>query len=201
MSDLLMFDFQEYYNRVADNLPDNCVVCEVGVANADSALYLAKRLCNQNKKFKMYMVDNMDYGGYEQIVTIYENIIKSGLGRSITVIPKDSITASKMFNDNSLDFCFIDASHLYEETKEDIKAWYAKVKDDCWLAGHDFFGHEEVRKAVEETIPFQIQRPTIDDPLTEQYQEFEPEQFLFTEDTTNHFGVWMCQKKFYYAIK
>lgn len=201
MSELLMFDFQEFYNRVADHLPDDCVVCEVGVANGDSALHLAQRLHNQNKKFKMYMVDNMDYGGYNQIITIYENIIKSGLGERIIVIPKDSIEASKMFNGNSLDFCFIDSSHAYEETKNSIVSWYPKLKDDCLLAGHDFFLYEDVRKAVEEKIPFQIKRPPIENIEAEHFQEFEPEQFLFTEDTASHFGIWLCQKKFYYDIK
>lgn len=201
MTELLMFDFASFYDRIASQLPNDCVVCEVGVANADSALYLAKKLLNLDKKFKLYMVDNLDYGGVEQLCTIYENVIKSGLGRNIKVIPKDSIEASKLFNNDSLDFVFLDSSHLYEPTKEEIKAWYPKLKDDCILAGHDFFGHEQVRKAVEEILPFQIKRQTIDDPETEQYQEFEPEQFLFTEQTSNWFGVWYVQKRFYYAIK
>lgn len=186
-----MFDFSGFYDRIANELPNDCKICEVGVADGESALYLARRLYILGKKFKLYMVDNMDYGKYFQIKTIYENIIESGLGKFIEVIPYDSVEASKLFNDNFLHFVFIDASHLYEETKKDILAWYPKVIDEFILSGHDYIGHTEVNKAVNELIPETITRNDIPD------REFEPEKFLHTEDTDNGYGLWYCRKDFY----
>lgn len=189
-----MFDFSVFYDKVATDLPNNCRVCEVGVADGESALYLADKIFSLGKRFKMYMVDNMDYGQYNQLCTIYKNIIKSGLGEFIEVIPKDSVSASELFNNNYLDFCFIDTSHQYKETKDSIRAWYSKLKDERILSGHDYIGHKEVGQAVDEVLPKMIIRDDIPD------REFEPEQFLHTEDTDNGYGIWWVKKDFYKNI-
>jgi len=187
----IMFDFASFYDRIADELPDGCRICEVGVADGDSALYLAKRLYGEGKSFKLYMVDSMDYGKYEQMKTIYQNIIKSGLAEYIEVVPYDSIEASKKFNDNDLNFVFIDTSHEYEETKKSIAAWYPKVKDEFVLAGHDYFGHIGVAEAVDEMLPKIITRNDIPDRI------FEPERFLNIENTDRSYGLWWVRKDFY----
>lgn len=191
MSELIMFDFQQYYNRIAEEMPSDCRILECGVANADSALYLAKRLAAHNKTFTLYMVDSLDYGGYFQLCTIYENIIKSGLGECIKVIPKESIIASNDFNDGFLDFIFIDSSHTYEGTKAELSKWYPKVKDGGIFAGHDFKA-PEVYKAVTETIPLFITRTDIPDRI------FDAERFLLDEVPTDRgYGIWECRKDFY----
>jgi cephalosporin hydroxylase len=193
MSDFLMFDFPHFYQRIAKELPDNCKVLECGVADGDSALYLAQELNRLGKKFKLYMVDNMDYGRYLQMKKIYENIIKSGLGEFIEVVPFASLEAANLFNDGYLDFCYIDSSHEYEETKKEIRAWYPKVKDECILAGHDY-NADEVRRAVEEVVPKVFVRDDIGD------RSFNPENVLQSEDTLNHFGVWWFRKQWYLKL-
>jgi hypothetical protein len=186
----LMFDFSHFYDKIAQDLPNNCKICEIGVADGHSALYLAERLHYYGKNFKLYMVDNMDYGKYEQIKTIYTNIIKSGLGEFIEVIPYDSITASKKFNDGYLDFLFLDSSHEYQETKDSIVSWYPKLKDLCIFSGHDFYC-DEVNLAVKELVPKFIVRTDIPE------RNFDAEQFLFEEDTTNGYGIFYFTKDFY----
>ena len=188
----LMFGYSQYYQRIADELPSGCNVVEVGCADGISAIYLAQELHKRNKTFKLYMIDNMDYGKYEQMKTIYTNIIKSGLGEYIEVIPKDSVTASKDFNDGYIDFLFLDSSHEYQETKDSIHAWFPKIKDGCILSGHDFIGHPEVYKAVTETIPLFVTRNDIPDRV------FDAERFLLDEVKTDRgYGIWECRKDFY----
>lgn len=172
----MMFDFSAYYDKIVELMPDNCRVCEVGIANSDSALYLAEKLFNSGKKFHLYMVDDFSYGQYEQMITVYENIIKSGLGHHITVIAKDSVEASKHFNGHSLHFVFLDSSHLYEPTLKEVDAWYPKLLDEYYLAGHDYLTHEGVRKAINEKIP------------TEKLEVYE---------TDNGYGVWAIQKQWF----
>jgi cephalosporin hydroxylase len=193
MSDFLMFDFPHFYQRIAKELPDNCKVLECGVADGDSALFLAQELNRLGKKFKLYMVDNMDYGRYLQMKKIYENIIKSGLGEFIEVVPFASLEAANLFNDGYLDFCYIDSSHEYEETKKEIRAWYPKVKDECILAGHDY-NADEVRRAVEEVVPKVFVRDNLGD------RSFNPENVLQSEDTLNNFGVWFFKKQWYLKL-
>ncbi len=170
-----MTDFEVFYNNVASELPDNCVVVEVGVADGRSALYLADRLNEMGKKFKMYMIDNLDYGHMDQANTILTNIHKSGF-TCIDFYHTGSLDSSCKFNDNSLDFVFIDASHKYQETKADILLWSRKVKDGCILAGHDYTSPEnpEVKQAVDEIIPSEI---------------------LNVENTEQGNGVWWFRKE------
>jgi predicted O-methyltransferase YrrM len=60
-----------------------------------------------------------------------------------------SLEAAAQFEDNSIDFVFIDAAHEYEFVKEDIAAWYPKVKPGGLFAGHDY-NWTGVHKAVSE---------------------------------------------------
>jgi hypothetical protein len=42
------------------------------------------------------------------------------------------------FEDNSLDFVYIDALHNYAAVKADMEAWFPKLKFGGVLAGHDY---------------------------------------------------------------
>ncbi len=182
MNDLIMFDFQHFYQRIAKELPNNARLAEVGVANGDSVIYLAQELKNLGKDFKIYAIDNMGYGGFFQMKTIYENIIKSGLGDYIEVMPYASLDCAKMFNDGFLDFVYIDSSHTYKETKQEVIEWYNKVKDEGILAGHDF-NADEVNRAVSQIVPKTFTRADIAD------REFETEKVLHSEETANGWGL------------
>ena len=193
-----MFDFHSFYDTVAGELPNDCIIAEVGVANGASALYLAEKLHSQGKVFKLYMIDNMAYGGSNQLADIIKNVQRSGLGEFIEIMPMDSLNASTKFNDNSLHFVFLDSSHTYPMTKAEILLWLNKVSYGSRLAGHDFNETEgkEVLDAVTELLPREILRPPI-----EGQQSFEPEQFLQVFNTSKGLGVWSVVKKFYFQFK
>jgi len=193
MSDLIMFDFQHFYQRIAKELPNNARLAEVGIANGDSVIYLAQELKNLGKDFKIYAIDNMGYGGFFQMKTIYENIIKSGLGDYIEVMPYPSLECAKMFNDGFLDFVYIDSSHTYKETKQEVIEWYNKVKDEGILAGHDF-NADEVNRAVSQIVPKIFVRSDIAD------REFEAEKVLHSEETNNGWGLWWFKKQWYLKL-
>ena len=170
-----MFDFQQYYQGIAQKLPQDSRIVEVGVADGKSAIYLAETLANMNKRFHLTMIDNLDYGNVEQLTEILRNIQRSGLSEFISFLPFDSLAASCKFNDNSLQFVFIDSSHRYEPTKAEIRLWYRKVMDGYLLSGHDYFSEENpgVRTAVDEVIPAGKLR---------------------TAATDNKCGIWMVEK-------
>lgn len=67
------------------------------------------------------------------------------------IIRDFSHQAYKKFEDESLDFIFIDASHVYEDVKKDIELWYPKVREGGLISGHDI-NMKGVLKAVSETI-------------------------------------------------
>jgi hypothetical protein len=63
-----------------------------------------------------------------------------------------SIEAARLFEDESLDFVFVDSDHSYEGCITDIRAWFPKVKRGGILCGHDYNHPDqgEVKKAVDE---------------------------------------------------
>lgn len=50
-----------------------------------------------------------------------------------------SLEAAAHFEDNSLDFIYIDGDHSYEACSADIKAWRPKLKSGGYMCGHDYF--------------------------------------------------------------
>jgi len=59
--------------------------------------------------------------------------------------------AHKHFENDSLDFIFIDADHSYESVKRDIKLWTPKVKTTGMIFGHDL-NWGSVARAVGESF-------------------------------------------------
>jgi cephalosporin hydroxylase len=149
-----MCDFHKYYERIANWLPNDCRIVEVGVADGHSAIYLAEILADMNKKFHLYMVESMAYGGTDQANTIIQNIVNSGLGSKITLLQMSSLDASCKWPDNWAHFVFLDSSHTFEQTKAEVRQWYRKVMHGHILAGHDYNQEEgkQVYDAVNEVI-------------------------------------------------
>lgn len=169
-----MFDFSSFYQRIAEGLPNNCRVVECGVANGKSMIYLAEAILNLGKTFERFIaVDNLDYGGRNQRNDIVRNLIGSGLGNKIEFIDISSLDASCKFPDEYLDFVFLDSSHEYNQSRSEIVLWMKKIKHGGILAGHDYFGHGDVKRAVDEMIPA---------------------EYLKTEQTERSFGVWSVVK-------
>ena len=182
-----MFDFKDYYLKIANKLNNNSVIAEVGAADGASCVFLGETLLDMGKTFKFYVIDNLDYGRSDQLQTLMGHIANAGLSKHITIIPTNSLEASCKFPDDHFDFVFIDASHRYELTKADIRLWYRKVKERGFLAGHDYNSGEglEVMQAVDEVIPRKIER------------DGNEVEFLHVEGTSKGMGVWWVERLFY----
>ena len=56
-----------------------------------------------------------------------------------TIIRKTSMEALEDFEDESLDFVYIDACHHFRYVAEDLCEWIKKVRPGGIVSGHDFF--------------------------------------------------------------
>lgn len=133
----------------------NLVGIEVGVAEGGNAFDILSGL----KIKTLYLVDI--WAPYEEEgdrafdSTALEDAAKDNLKKfkkKTVFVKKLSVDAAKDFEDNSLDFVYIDANHQYEYVKEDIEAWWPKVKVGGMLCGDDI-GRKGVNKAVRERFP------------------------------------------------
>lgn len=59
---------------------------------------------------------------------------------------------AKVIDDFCPNFVYIDSSHTYEETKEQLEIWWPKIALDGILAGHDYINGAGVKKAVDEFV-------------------------------------------------
>jgi hypothetical protein len=69
--------------------------------------------------------------------TFVENIRKNEVDDVIIPIKCDSHRAAKIFEDNSLEFVFVDGCHDYDGVMKDLVNWWPKVKIGGMFCGHD----------------------------------------------------------------
>jgi hypothetical protein len=96
----------------------------------------------------LYMVDvwrglgseYLDSSNHNIHTTAYADAMKSieGYEDRAIMIRTDSLNGSSMFENESLDFVYIDANHAYDYVVQDIELWYPKVKKGGYLLGHDY---------------------------------------------------------------
>jgi hypothetical protein len=163
------FTYPNLYSRFVQEIPDGSKIVEVGCWKGKSIAYLAVEIINSGKKIKVDAVDtwlgsgNKEYyhgNTHDDTNALYELFLSNILlvdpeKNIITPIRKASTDAVVTYADESLDVVFIDACHTYECVKEDIAAWFPKVKKGGYIAGHDYlWSHEDaVRRAVNESLP------------------------------------------------
>lgn len=155
------FSFEKVYTKMVKQCNKKAHFVEVGAWKGQSTAFLAVLIANSDKKIKLDVVDHWLGSENERNSThkeatqrdIFEEFKKNlePVIDYVNPVRKDSVTASKDYKDNSLDFVYIDADHRYEFVKADIDAWYPKVKKGGYIGGHDYEpGWAGVVKAVDE---------------------------------------------------
>lgn len=97
----------------------------------------------------------VEFGGGTFAGLLHRNVIACGFADTVALLITDSVSAARMFDDESLAWVHIDARHDYESVRADIAAWAPKVSPGGWLSGDDY--HRQwwpgVVAAVEEALP------------------------------------------------
>lgn len=115
------------------------VGAEIGV---ERGLY-AEKLCAVG--LKLYAIDAWTaYKGYREHVSqnkldgFFAETRSRVFAQDCQLIRCFSMDALKMFEDESLDFVYIDAAHDFLNATRDIAGWSQKVKRGGIVSGHDF---------------------------------------------------------------
>ena len=151
------FTYPELYSDMIDRLANGSTIVEIGSWKGKSIAYFVVEAANRGKHISVYAVDT--WKGSEEhrecneikTDTLYELFLTNTapIKDMFRHIRKPSLQAANDFEDDSIDFVFIDAAHDYESVKEDISAWISKVKSKGIIAGHDYL-LPDVKKAVDE---------------------------------------------------
>jgi cephalosporin hydroxylase len=157
------FNYKSVYDEMIEAF-DTAKFVEIGVWRGQSVCYAAVEIINKNKNITIDAIDTWE-GSPEETLhikdphlqgTIYDIFLANiePVKHIITPVRMDSVKAAARYEDKSIDFVFIDGSHLYEAVKADIEAWLPKVKVGGYIGGHDYGNHNEplngVQKAVDE---------------------------------------------------
>ena len=140
-----------FYQEIIDQFDGPAHFVEIGSFKGRSSSYMAVEIANSKKQINFDCVDTWQGSPEHQQGAANEDrdVINNSLYQSFIENMKPvegyysakrmtSVEAAKTYEDQSLDFVFIDADHSYESVKEDIIAWFPKVKYGGIISGHDY---------------------------------------------------------------
>lgn len=154
---------QAVYDQAVERAKDGDIFVEVGVWFGRSACYMAELIKASGKQIQFFAVDVWKVYDYEKALVSYlatignpdtyqvflENMEKAEVADFVIPLHLDSLRASRLFREGSIEFVYIDASHGYDQVCKDVDAWLPKIRKLGVLAGHDY-DREGVRQAVKE---------------------------------------------------
>lgn len=153
----LYWEHYTWTEKFFNDHPHLKIGAEIGIAGGQHINHLLKT----TKLEKIYGVDpyvevtwntGVDVSEFGGLDSVYDAVKDSlaDFNERIELVRKPSIDAADDFEDESLDFVFIDAMHDYENCLMDIKSWEPKVKSGGFVMGHDWahLTYPDVSKAV-----------------------------------------------------
>lgn len=116
---------------------------EIGVERGK----FSEELCIGNQNLiTLYCIDpwipykgNRRGGGEDKQRSSFEEAVERLSKHPVKMIRKKSMDAVKDFEDNSLDFVYIDGNHDFDYVMQDIIEWSKKVRPGGIVAGHDYY--------------------------------------------------------------
>lgn len=106
----------------------------------------SKQLCDHNPNLKLYCIDPwLEHSDYhdahcpqDRMESLYEQTKELLKDSNCVIIRKKSMDALADFEDESLDFVYIDGNHQFTSEANDIHEWSKKVRKGGIIAGHDY---------------------------------------------------------------
>lgn len=141
-----------YIKRHGENLKG----IEIGTCRAESTAYFLEKCPNID------LLTTIDpYKGYQdwngeitqETVDRFLDIAKKNLkqyGKRVKMLREDSVNAASKFEDESVDFIFVDGDHSYDATLADCEAYYSKLKKGGIFCGHDYQTLEDVKRSIDD---------------------------------------------------
>jgi len=140
------FNFQNIYTDMVRKF-DNAIFAEIGSWKGQSTVYMAEEIEKYEKNIKFYAIDTFDGTADEHdkdvdVInkTLYDTYLKniSPVKDYIITIKGNSTEVYTQFENESIDFLFIDGDHTYKGVRADLLNWFPKVKKGGIIAGHDY---------------------------------------------------------------
>ena len=132
-------------------LPERSVIVEIGSYFGRSSSLLGQIACEKDMEFTC--IDNFVTTHEYKIVKpfFFENMDQIFIRYQL--LPWFSRRGVHLFNNEEIDFLFIDGDHRYIGVKEDCDLWIPKLKKGSFMCFHDYNSSwDGVKKAVDERL-------------------------------------------------
>lgn len=152
------FNYEDVFDILIKSVSKGGIFIEGGAWLGKSSSYLCDQVAKLRPDIQVFILDTWEGSPnerdtFQKLVkteNVYAMFISNMGTRKFTPIRKESVLAAQDFADNSVDVMFIDMEHTFEAVVRDIKAWFPKVKEGGYIAGHDYgSGWPDVVKAVQ----------------------------------------------------
>lgn len=137
-------DAKEYGSNMASHMPTLHLlanrwsfgsVVELGVGRGWSTVSFLAALAGLGKKLQSFDVDPARHGAVLQA----SGLESAALGRYWDFQVCDSVQAASRFAEASVSLLFVDTTHTYEKTKQELEAWLPKIHPTGLICGHDYY--------------------------------------------------------------
>lgn len=135
------------FDDFLDHMPHNAIAVEIGVQGGGYAAFMLRKTNPQ----KLYLIDcwkHQDPQVYDDPEANVSDDLQERLYQEtkqrfandprVVILRQYSKDAAAQFEDESLDWVYLDANHGYEAVKEDLALWWPKVRRGGILSGHDY---------------------------------------------------------------
>jgi hypothetical protein len=166
------FGWREGQEEACVHFADGSTFVEVGLYLGRSICSLVEAIVASGKQIAVVGVDTcrgsgpegpdavdvhapaVAEGGGTLAGTLHKNLLACG-GDAVTLVVADSVRASQLWPDASLEWVHLDARHDYESVRADILGWLPKVRPGGWLTGDDLndVSYPGVVQAVADLLP------------------------------------------------
>jgi hypothetical protein len=123
-------------HELLESIPKNGILCEIGVDSGD----FSAEILDVCKPRELHLVDawgteRFHDGLLKKVQHRFEKEISDGIVKIHRAL---SLNAVSEFVNEYFDFIYIDSVHDYETTLAELFAYAPKVRNDGFLAGHDY---------------------------------------------------------------
>lgn len=122
------FDYSHIYERMVREAPLHAKFVEIGSFKGRSAAFLAVEIMKSGKDITLTCIDpdTSRIHNLRAVASVVDHITEPSPG------------AARHFQDDSLDFIWIDGDHSEQAFRADVEAWLPKLKIGGWMGGHDY---------------------------------------------------------------
>lgn len=155
MIDSYIFDKSFSRLSVLDKIKEGDVCAEIGVFKGDYS-----NLISLQPISKLYLVDpwvsipdipHRWHAAPQEKMDKYKTRVKNRFSDNgkVEIIEKFSVDAVTDFQNDYIDWLYLDANHSYDFVNEDLNNWWAKIKPNGFLCGNAYLDSPIARNVLD----------------------------------------------------